>query len=597
MKTQGVCPLLPEDDTPRNDAARMIRKWGPFSAIMAAIALVGVLVLVNEPSDTEQVASPGAGGESAGAGGDGEPGIGAPDPVGQMPLTYAEAEEEGTVDDYDWGDNCDTERGTIKLPSVYAAPCVPVWEGDNGGDTSTGVTGDSIRVVWYDASESGGLDSLLGDAGLKDTSEQQYATIQDWSELYASVSETYGREVELVRYAATGAFDDAVAAQADAELISQDIQPFAVLGGPPSDGGAFADELARNGIICIGCALGMPECKMRENAPYSWGNSPAVSHFIDGLTAWATPSEGHTGLVGNAEYAGDPALQAQERKFGVIHFEQDPPVMTVCPGPSAWGEDWLVETYLLDFATMPQVGTELVAKMKTAGVTSIFFGGDPLMPIYLTNAAESLDYHPEWIFTGTVLTDTNSFARLYNQDQMRQAFGVSQTGVPVNSDNGGALALYRWYFGADAFPDARAGYAVLNANIPRLYRGIQLAGPDLTPETFELAMFRIPPLGGDPVFPQQSHGRWGYFPEVDYNGTDDLAEIWWDADAEGLDETDKPGKGMWRYARGGARFTPDNPPEPAPFVEEDTVTRFEELPEESRGGTYPPPAGSPAASS
>ena len=585
--------MLPEQEQPNHGAGRTLRKWGPFTAIMAALALIGVLVVLDEGTTGEVASADDAPSTSEVSA---EDGPGAPPPTGQMPVTWDEAVEAGTEGGYDWGEDCDFDTGRVKLPYVHAPPCVPVFEGDNGGDIGAGVTAEQIRLVQYDASESGSLDSLLGGAGLQDTPEQQWATVQEWMELYSSVAETYGREIELVRYQATGGFDDVVAAQADAERIAQDIEPFAVLGGPPSDGGAFAGELARNGIICLGCAVGLPECKMRENAPYTWGNSPATSHFIDGVVAWSEGAGDGEGLDGPAEFAGDPELRSTERKFGLVHFDQDPPLILQCPGGSAWDDNgWVTESYLLDFATMPQVASEIVAKMKGAGVTTLVFGGDPLMPIYLTGAAEAINYYPEWVFTGTVLTDTNSFARLYNQNQMAQAFGVSQTGVPVSSEAGGALDLYRWYFGEDAFPDAVAGYQVLDSNIPRVLRGIHMAGPELTPENFERAQFRLPPSGGDPVNPQQSHGNWGFFPELDYNGTDDLAEIWWDPEIEGYDENERLGKGMWRYAHNGRRFTPQNPPTPAPFVEEDTVTRFEELPPESQPPSYPPPAGSPAA--
>ncbi len=589
--------MLPDEqrrDDGAGGTARTLRKWGPFTAIIAAVALLGVIVVIDDgDADGETVASTGQGSSTSEV--STEDDSGAPEPTGSMPITWAEAVEAGTEDDHEWGDDCDFELGTVMIPDVHAPPCVPVFEGDNGGEVGPGVTADTIRIVYYDASESGGLDSLLGSAGLQDTPEQQWETVQDWMEIHSSTTETYGREIELVRYEASGGFDDVVAAQADAERIAQDIEPFAVLGGPPSDGGAFADELARNGIICLGCAIGLPECKVRENAPYTWGSGAATSHFVLGLMAWVEGAGGAEGLSGNAVYAGSPELQATERSIGVVHFDQDPPIISQCPGESFWGEDWPTESYLLDFTTMPQVAAEIVTKMKGDGVTTIVFGGDPLMPIYLTGAAEAIDYHPEWVFTGTVLTDTNSFARLYDQNQMAHAFGVAQTGVPVASDEGGALDLYRWYFGEDAFPDARAGYAVVGVNVPTLLRGIHLAGPELTPETFERAQFRLPPTGGDPVNPQVSYGNWGFFPELDYNGVDDLAEIWWDPDAEGYDENDRFGKGMWRYAHGGARFTPQNPPTPAPFVVEDTVTRFEELPPEARPPSYPPPAGSPAA--
>ena len=65
--------------------------------------------------------------------------------------------------------------------------------------------------------------------------------------MFNTYYETYGRKVELVRYDATGTISDAVAATADAETIADDIQPFAVIGGPLLTN-AFADTLAGNKV-------------------------------------------------------------------------------------------------------------------------------------------------------------------------------------------------------------------------------------------------------------------------------------------------------------------------------------------------------------
>ena len=54
-------------------------------------------------------------------------------------------------EEVDFGPNCDTERGTIMLPSTYAPPCVEPFEGDNGGATSPGVTADEVKLVYYNA--------------------------------------------------------------------------------------------------------------------------------------------------------------------------------------------------------------------------------------------------------------------------------------------------------------------------------------------------------------------------------------------------------------------------------------------------------------
>jgi hypothetical protein len=219
------------------------------------------------------------------------------------------------------------------------------------------------------------------------------------------------------------------------------------------------------------------------------------------------------------------------------------------------------------------------------------------MPIYLTQAATEQEYFPEWIFTGTALTDTNTLARQYDRTQMEHAFGISQLAVPVNQDLQESIGLYRWWTGDDtAVPPAAAQYNLIAPRARFLVNGIHMAGPELTPETFEQGLFRIPPAGGTPTAPQISFGNWGFFPEPDYMGIDDSSEIWWDADYEAEDERGTVGLGVWRRARDGARFTAADAPAPNPFVEEGTVTVLEQLPDEALPPEYPPPPGSPAAS-
>ena len=51
--------------------------------------------------------------------------------------------------DIDWGERCDTDRGTLAIPSFFAGACAAPYEGWNGGATDRGVTEDSIRIVWW----------------------------------------------------------------------------------------------------------------------------------------------------------------------------------------------------------------------------------------------------------------------------------------------------------------------------------------------------------------------------------------------------------------------------------------------------------------
>jgi hypothetical protein len=217
------------------------------------------------------------------------------------------------------------------------------------------------------------------------------------------------------------------------------------------------------------------------------------------------------------------------------------------------------------------------------------------MPIYLTTAATEADYFPEWIFTGTVFTDTNMFGRQYDPQQMVRAVGISQLAAPVDQDLQEYIRMYRWYYGEGTMPPAANQYGVLAPPSIWLAAALHMAGPDLTPETFARGLFRLPPVGGGPTTPRISYGNWGYFPEYDYQAIDDATEIWWDPDVEVEDERGVMGRGAWRRSHGGARFTADEVPEPALFVEEDTVTVVDEFGPDDLPPDYPAPEGAPAA--
>ncbi len=219
----------------------------------------------------------------------------------------------------------------------------------------------------------------------------------------------------------------------------------------------------------------------------------------------------------------------------------------------------------------------------------MIFLGDPVMPIYLTKAATEQNYFPEWLVTGTVLTDTTTFGRLYDQKQWAHAFGISSLPARLPQDQSDAWRLYTWFYGKK--PGAPKTVAVNFPPISTLMTGISLAGPDLTPQTFRDAMFALPPTGGGPTTPQVSWGDHGYFVQPDYLAVDDMQEIWWDAKAEGLDEQGVKGTGMMRYADGGKRYLPGEMPatDPHAFIQEGSVLGYPKpLPAETPP-TYPSP--------
>lgn len=237
--------------------ARTARRWAPV--VVAGVVLVAVLLAVvlssasGDSGDDDAGAPPATGGSS-------------PPPVDGV-VTFSRAAEEGI--EVDWTSTCDTERGRWAMPSNYAAECVGPFDGDNGGATSAGITEDTIRVVVYEAAADAFVDAILKVIRGDDTTEDARATWAGFVELFEAYYETYGRDVELTFFQATGLSADEVAARSDAETIVAEHDPFAVIGGPFLTE-AFSDELAARGVVHISAGASYASDYYAEQAPYLW---------------------------------------------------------------------------------------------------------------------------------------------------------------------------------------------------------------------------------------------------------------------------------------------------------------------------------------
>ena len=71
------------------------------------------------------------------------------------------------------------------------------------------------------------------------------------------------------------------------------------------------------------------------------------------------------------------------------------------------------------------------------------------MPGYLTKEATAQDYFPEWILGPNVLADTAIFGRTFDQEQWKNAFGMSLIPARGADETQEALKLYRWFTGEE----------------------------------------------------------------------------------------------------------------------------------------------------
>src|SRR5438094_5188005 len=105
---------------PMPEAGRpgVVRRYAPFIAIVVAIAVVATVIAV-----------------ASGGGGSKKKKRSAAESA-ELPVTPARAKALGLK--VDFGPGCDLTTGRVAVPSVYAAPCVPPFHGNNGGVTYPG---------------------------------------------------------------------------------------------------------------------------------------------------------------------------------------------------------------------------------------------------------------------------------------------------------------------------------------------------------------------------------------------------------------------------------------------------------------------------
>jgi hypothetical protein len=558
----------------------------PVVLIIAALIAAGTIATVHETNgNTTTSTTSGASTPS-------------PSSHSSVPITYATAAKEGRTADYNWGPDCDHHTGRYKMPTVYAPPCVPLPAAgaSNGGSTAGGVTSDTINIVAYQP-EPGGLSSAISAAA--GTPAQALATVQAYVDMFNKIFEMYGRHVNLIPFQATGADNDPVAAHADAVTVAEQDHAFASLSGPGTTS-AYEEELARLHVLCMGCGDSSTYGEIQRNAPYQWANLPtadtSLTETVDYMVAKLNGKP--------AIWAGDPTMHTQQRKFIVVSETSEPPspgyqeleqsLFTKLKDGHAHMASWTPLTYTLNLATLPTQAATVAEKLKASGATSVVFAGDPIMPIYLTRACASLGYHPEWIITGIVLTDTAALARYYDQSEWTHAFGVTSLAVPVPVASGDAYHLYRWWYGADTSPASLAAPAILPP-IEQFFDGVQLAGPDLTAQNFATGLFRASPAGGGPTTPLTAFGYQGATPVPSYSSPADYTFLWYDATAKGPDEEGTVGTGLMSYVNGGHRFKAGVVPAgPVPmFSSAGAVHSYPSPPDQAP--SYPPWPGSPTA--
>jgi hypothetical protein len=319
-------------------------------------------------------------------------------------------------------------------------------------------------------------------------------------------------------------------------------------------------------------------------APHVWSTLMASTQGYVHRAAMACRLKGEP-----AEWAGSPDLVIQERKLGLIYYETADQAYKL--GADFFEQElaarcgWHLTDRIANVyseAAAAENARVQISRMKDKGVTTIAFAGHPFTPIFLTKEATNQNYFPEWLVTGSALTDTTLFARTYATEQWSNAFGVSFLVARVNPDyTDSEPNIVEWHFGEEltSYPSI--------IPLGQLYIGLHLGGPTVNPQTYRDGMFSYKPTGGFLTDYAVSWGR-GIWPWDDYLALDDTTELWWDPNAFGPDELGAEAPGMYRYVDGGHRYMPNDWPttKPKAFVVEGSVTMYDERPEQDRPPAY-----------
>lgn len=531
-------------------AQRLMRGYGPLAVFALMLLLMSVLVPSKVPESSN--VSTGSGTSTSGSSGAGTDGATGPETVVTTPDGQPEPTE-GAVEGGDGGDGGGGEEQAVGAGSgcpdrqeqvpgdPYSPPCI-TFEGSNGGATAKGVDDATIKVAYRVLNEKGFQQTLaqLAGASLSDTPDSVTRTVEALADYFNERFQLYGRKIDIVFYNGRGSNTNELLgkgreqAVADAIQVAEEIGAFADLSATSEP---YAGALAERGVIGFGTPY-LSRGWHEQRAPFAWSLATDGSIVSEFAAEYAVKKL----YGGNAEHAGG-SLKGKPRVFGTLAPENSWYQESVDNAEAvireAGKQPGYRRAYVLDLGTMSDQATRIIADFKDRGITTILCGCDPIIPVFLSGVANREQYYPEFIIVGTALTDADIVGQLWNQNFASHAFGVSPLDGFVPPTQTIAYAAYK------SVRDDEPAFSVdlVYYQMYMLAIGLQMAGPDLNPQTFEAGMFAYPPKSGP-------FGLWKFGPG-DRTAANDVREIFWDA---GAISTYNGQQGAYIGANEGARF-------------------------------------------
>jgi hypothetical protein len=424
-------------------------------------------------------------------------------------------------------------RPPRQIQSVYAGPCVPAFNGANGGATSKNVFANEIRLGFTNlgAPAKGRVPD-----GPTENESAGTRTFRVLGQYFNQRYETYGRRVAFF-----GDGDPASASAADqqayAAMLAND--PAWQLFGIYSTSQSACENFVQYGLVAT--------CDPLAHKEYL-DNRPGLFSFPMDLNQLA-------GL--GAEYAcktlkdkvarfGGPDVSTRPRKFGFVTYRNTQGGLPGKDFSDAFRRecDGVADVVELSSQTDANQASAAMARFKTDGITTIIFSNVVGNMVLLMNAASSAVYTPEWVLLGSFSIDNNTIATALPKEQSAHMFGLTSQEWPQAPATTECQQAYH-SIDPDNDPDTSACFVHWRLLV-MFFNAIQGAGPNLTPASYQKALFDLGHRDGPTVW-----AIGGGFGPDDYSYTDSVAEVWYDASA--VDPT-LGAPGAYRFTHDGTRY-------------------------------------------
>lgn len=456
-----------------------------------------------------------------------------------------------------------------QIEDAQSPPCIPYWQGDNGGATASGVEKDTIRLAMPTDCETFSGSTSTGQG-------ESFLEYRDLVAFFNKRFEFYNRTVVPYCYQTGNGSTLQSTEETDADNIAA-YQPaqFAATMYRNGDGRYFTPRLACvHHIIDVTYYLNpLTTAEMHKCPGYIYQYTMDFDTEASMLGQWTcsrlVPGKAvHAG--GNDNAAPPQPLASHERKFGIIFqpFYNDEPgavqplrnQLSLC-GISIADQDVLVNPVVDSTATAspqdPSQANNAMLQLKNDGITSI----ECLCNMYtygaFARAADSQRYYPEWLGTSYGGLDNTVFAADLGAsppDQLQHLFGLTFRPRVIPPQEEPYYQAMREVDPANTpkgpdSVDVEVDQEVYH-NMLMLMSGFQMAGPKLSPQTFADGLARTVFPNPDTPLREGHVGFAGYT----YSMTTDGAEFWYGVNQQ-TPYPDTSGQGAICYVEDGRRYT------------------------------------------